>query len=115
MLRSPKFNEETKEHVRVKKVNLPKNGTSIYDFMLHPPNDKSQVVDSPLLTACIPKVEAVKCNNRTCKATQVELELVEKLLEKNIIKGYNLSYLSDNKPDIFLLTRASPSHCLLCD
>jgi hypothetical protein len=35
MLSSPKFIEETKEHVCVKKAKLPNDGT-IYDFMLCP-------------------------------------------------------------------------------
>src|SRR6266498_790529 len=48
MLGSPKYNEKTEEYIRVKKPVQPKNG-SVFDFMIHPPNDESEVVDSPLL------------------------------------------------------------------
>jgi len=43
MLGSPKYNEKTGEHVREKKAIQPKDGT-IFDFMIRPPNDKSEVV-----------------------------------------------------------------------
>ncbi|CAB4376278.1 unnamed protein product [Rhizophagus irregularis] len=114
MLRSPKYNEKTKQHVRVKMAILPKDGT-VYDFMLRLPNNESSIIDSPLLTACVPEVEAVKCNNKTCKTNEVEFELVKKLLEEASIEGFDFSYPSETTSDIFSLNRISPSYCSLCD
>jgi hypothetical protein len=112
MLGFPKYNEKTKEHVRVKKAILPKDGT-VYDFMLRPPNDESPVADSPLLV-----VSEIKSSKRgpegLNEVSQHEFELVVKLLKENSIEGYDLSYPSDDKPGIFPLIRISPSHCLIC-
>ena len=41
--------------------------------------------------------------------------MVETLLKEAGIEGYSLSYPSDNFPDKFPLSRASPSHCPLCE
>ncbi|PKC05000.1 hypothetical protein RhiirA5_378966 [Rhizophagus irregularis] len=112
MLRSPKYNEETKKHVRVKKGIFPKDGT-VYDFMLRTPNDKSRIIDSPLLVVLEIKTASHDSGNN--EITQAEFAELEKLLKENNIDGYNLSYPSDNKPDIFPLTCISPSHYPLCD
>ena len=77
MIGTPKFDEKTGEHVHVKKAILPKDGT-IFDFMLRPPNDESEVVESPLLV--IPESESISHSSMSVDATEVELELVEKLL-----------------------------------
>ncbi|PKY20993.1 hypothetical protein RhiirB3_385327 [Rhizophagus irregularis] len=112
MLRSPKYNEETKKHVRVKKGIFPKDGT-VYDFMLRTPNDKSQIIDSPLLV--VPEIKTASHDSENNEITQAEFAELEKLLKENNIDKYNLSYPSDNKPDIFPLTCISPSHYPLCD
>src|SRR2546423_1115543 len=54
----------------------------IGDFILHPPNDKSEVIESPLLAVSEPEVR--RCNNTNNETTEAELELklVEKLLQK---------------------------------
>ncbi|CAB4382746.1 unnamed protein product [Rhizophagus irregularis] len=112
MLGSPKFDEKTGEHVRVKKPVHPKNGT-LFDFMIRPPNDESEVIKSSLLD--IPKAEMEGCSSINNVTTDTEFELVETLLQEASIKRYNLSYPSDNFPDKFPLSRISPSHCPLCD
>ncbi|CAB4390837.1 unnamed protein product [Rhizophagus irregularis] len=48
MLGSPKYNEKTGEHIRVKKAIRPKDGT-IFDFMIRPPNDELEVIKNSLL------------------------------------------------------------------
>jgi len=48
MLGTPKFIEKTNEHERVKKAIFPKD-SSVFDFMLRPPNDEAPVIDSPIL------------------------------------------------------------------
>ncbi|GBC54096.2 highly derived D5-like helicase-primase [Rhizophagus irregularis DAOM 181602=DAOM 197198] len=112
MLGSSKFDEKTGEHVRVKKPVHPKDGT-LFDFMIRPPNDESEVVKSSLLD--IPKAEMEGCPSINNVTTDAEFELVETLLQEASIEGYNLSYPSDNFPDKFPLSRISPSHCPLCD
>ena len=109
---TPKFIEETGEHVRVKKAINPKNGT-IFDFMICPPNDESKVIKSSLLA--IPELEVKRCNDINSEITEVEFELVEKLLEEASIKGFNLSFLSEQSPDVFSLKRIALSYCSLCD
>ncbi|PKK57775.1 hypothetical protein RhiirC2_824985, partial [Rhizophagus irregularis] len=80
MLGSPKYNEKTEEHVRVKKAILPKDG-SIFDFMIRPPNDKSEVIEnSPLLVVPEPKVQRIDDTNS--ETTEAEFELVETLLKE---------------------------------
>src|ERR1051325_2291247 len=113
MLGSPKYNEKTGEHIRVKKAIRPKDG-SVFDFMIHPPNDKSKVIEnSPLLV--VPKAEMEGCPNTNNVTTDAEFELVETLLREASIEGYSLSYPSENFPDKFPLSRISPSHCPICD
>ncbi|CAG8499115.1 16872_t:CDS:2 [Cetraspora pellucida] len=56
MLESPKYNEKTKEHVREKKAINPKNRT-VFDFMICPPNDESEVIKSSLLDIAEPEVK----------------------------------------------------------
>ncbi|CAB4418754.1 unnamed protein product [Rhizophagus irregularis] len=114
MLGSPKFIEETNKHIREKKAVQPKDGT-VYDFMLQPPNDESRVVDSPLLNISEISPMIHHPNNEICETTQVEFELVKKLLEEASIEGYDFSYPSETTPDIFSLNRLSPSYCSLCD
>jgi hypothetical protein len=48
ILGSPKYNKKMGEHIRVKKAIHPKDGI-IFDFMIRPPNDESEVVKSSLL------------------------------------------------------------------
>jgi hypothetical protein len=92
MLRSPKYNEKIEEHIRVKKAIRPKDG-SIFNFMICPPNDESEIIEnSPLLV--VPKSESISHSNMGVDATEVELELVEKLLKEANIEGFNLSYPS---------------------
>ncbi|GES83069.1 highly derived D5-like helicase-primase [Rhizophagus clarus] len=118
MLGSPKIDKETGSHKRVKKVMYPKDG-SIFDFMIRPPNDESEVVDSPLLK--VPETEVKRSNDTVPEvstngeATQADFDFVESLLEENCIEGYTLSFPSENIPDLFPLTRNSPSQCPLCD
>ena len=66
MLGSPKYNEKTKEHVHVKKAMHPKDGT-IFDFMIHPPNDELEIAKSPLLV--ISELEAKGCNDTNGEMT----------------------------------------------
>ena len=113
MLGSPKYNEKTGEQVRVKKAIHPKDG-SVFDFMIRPPNDESEVIEnSPLLAVPEPKVQRIDDTNT--ETTEAEFELVETLLKEASIEGYSLSYPSDNFPDKFPLSRISPSHCPICD
>jgi hypothetical protein len=112
MLGLLKFIEETKKYVCIKKAKLSNDGT-VYDFMLYLPNDESQVADSPLLV--ISEIKITRHYSEINEITQAEFELVEELLKKEKIEGYNLSYPSDSTPDKYPLTRAFPSHCLLCD
>ena len=112
MLGSPKYKEETKEHVRVKKAFHPKDGT-IFDFMIRPPNDELKVIKSSLLA--VPEPEVKRCNDINSEITEVEFELVEKLLEEASIEGFNLSFPSEQSPDVFSLKRIASSYCSLCD
>ena len=77
MLGSPKFDEKTGEHVREKKPVHPKDGI-LFDFMIRPPNDESEVVKSSLLD--IPKAEMEGCPSINNVTTDAEFELVETLL-----------------------------------
>ena len=108
MLGSPKYNEKTEEHIRVKKAICPKDGT-IFDFMIRPPNDESEVVKSPLLDVPEPEVKRFPVENSdiVSETTEAEFEVVETLLKEAGIEGYNLSYPSDNFPDKFPLSRTS--------
>ena len=74
---TPKFDEKTGSHMRVKKAVQPKNG-SVFDFMIRLPNDELEVVDSPLLA--ILETEMGRCSNINNITTDVEFELVEILL-----------------------------------
>ncbi|PKY59483.1 hypothetical protein RhiirA4_482267 [Rhizophagus irregularis] len=112
MLGSPKYNEKMGEHVRVKKAIQPKDGT-IFDFMIHPPNDESEVVKSFFSDILKPKVQ--KFDDTNSETTEAEFELVETLLKEAGIEGYSLSYPSENFPNKFPLSRISPSHCAICD
>ncbi|PKK56224.1 hypothetical protein RhiirC2_800485, partial [Rhizophagus irregularis] len=68
-----------------KKAVQPKNG-SVFDFMIRPPNDESEVVDSPLLA--IPETEIGRYSNINNVTTDAEFELVETLLQEASIEGY---------------------------
>src|SRR3989440_8964779 len=116
MLGSPKYNEKIEEHIRVKKAICPKDGT-IFDFMIRPPNNESEVVKSSLLDIPEPEVKRFPVENSdiVSETTEAEFEVVETLLKEAGIEGYSLSYPSDNFPDKFPLSRASPSQCPLCD
>ena len=98
--------------MRVKKAVQPKNG-SVFDFMIRLPNDESEVVNSPSLA--ISETEMGRCPSINNATTDAEFELVETLLQEANIKGYSLSYPSENFPDKFPLSRISPSHCQICD
>jgi hypothetical protein len=103
----------------VKKPIRPKDGT-IFEFMIYPPNDDSEVIDGPLLAISEPEVkrcltEENENNDISSETTQAEFEFVESLLGENGIEGYSLSYPSEDFPNKFPLTRNSPSHCPLCD
>ncbi|GBC10739.1 hypothetical protein RclHR1_09860016 [Rhizophagus clarus] len=113
ILGTPKYDEKTNKHVRIKKAMYPKDG-STFDFMIRPPNDESEVIDSPLLAISEPEVKKYNddTNNET---TEAEFELVEKLLQEANIEGYSLSYPSEDFPNKFPLSRNSPSHCPICD
>src|SRR6266540_6449725 len=103
MLESSKYNEKTEKHVRIKKAICPKDG-SIFDFMICPPNDESEIIDnSPLLA--VPKTESVKYANISNETTIAKFELVETLLQEASIEGYSLSYPSENFSDKFPLSR----------
>ena len=113
MIGTPKFDEKTNTHVRVKKAIHPKDG-SVFDFMIRPPNDESEVIDnSPLLA--VPEPEVKRCNDINSEITEVKFELVEKLLEKASIEGFNLSFPSEQSPDVFSLKCIASSYCSLCD
>src|SRR5436309_6852656 len=116
MLELPKYNGKTEEHIRVKKAICPKDGT-IFDFMIQLPNDESEVVKSPLLDVLEPEVKRFPVENSdiVSETTEAKFEVIETLLKEAGIEGYNLSYPSDNFPDKFPLSCASPSHCLLCE
>ena len=78
------------------------------------PNDESEVIDnSPLLV--VPELEVKRCNDINSEITEVEFELVEKLLEEASIEGFNLSFPSEQSPDVFSLKRIASSYCSLCD
>ena len=113
MLGSPKYNEKTEEHIHVKKFIRPKDGF-IFDFMIRPPNDESEIIENSLLLV-VPKSESISHSSMGVDATEVKLELVEKLLREASIEGFNLSYPSESTPDIFPLKRMSPLYCSLCD
>src|SRR6266498_3087082 len=113
MLELPKYNEKTEEHVRIKKAICPKNG-SIFDFMICPPNDESEIVKSPLLD--VSELEVKKYNDTNSeKITQAEFNFVKSLLRDSYIEGYTLSFPSDNTLYLFPLSHNSPSYCPLCD
>src|SRR6266540_1967350 len=116
MLGSPKYNEKTEKHIHVKKAIRPKDET-IFNSMIRLPNDESEVVKSPLLDILEPEVKRfpVENNDIVSETTEAEFEVVEILLKEAGIKGYSLSYPSDNFPDKFPLSRISPSQCPLCD
>ncbi|RGB27188.1 hypothetical protein C1646_769438 [Rhizophagus diaphanus] len=108
----PKFDEKTSSHIRVKKAIHPKDG-SVFDFMIHLPNDKSEVIDNSSLLA-IPEPEVKRCNDINSEITEVKFKLVEKLLKEISIEGFNLSFPSEQSPDIFSLKRIALSYCSLC-
>ncbi|GES93005.1 hypothetical protein GLOIN_2v1770262 [Rhizophagus clarus] len=65
------------EYIRMKKAILPKDGT-IFDFMIHLPNDESEIVESPLLA--VSESEIKRYNDDTnSETTEAKFELVEKL------------------------------------
>ncbi|RIA89692.1 hypothetical protein C1645_824455 [Glomus cerebriforme] len=109
---TPKFIEETGEHVCVKKAINSKDRT-IFDFMIRPSNDESKVIKSSLLVVSEPEVK--RCNDINSEITEIEFKLVEKLLEETSIEGFNLSFSSEQSPDVFSLKRIAPSYCSLCD
>jgi len=112
ILGSSKYDEKTKEHVSVKKAMHPKDGT-IFDFMIRPPNDESEIAKSLLLV--IRELEVKGCNNTNGEMTQAEFDFVKTLLRDNCVEGYILLLPSDNIPDLFPLTCNSLSYYPLCD
>src|SRR2546421_645325 len=82
--------------------------------MIRSPNDESEIIDnSPLLA--VSETKSVKYANISNETTIAEFELVETLLQEASIKGYSLSYPSEDFPNKFPLSRISPSHCPICD
>ena len=81
--------------------------------MIRPSNDKSKVIKSSLLT--IPELKVKRYNDINSEITEVEFELVEKLLEEASIEGFNLSFSSEQSPNVFSLKRIAPSYYSLCD
>ncbi|GES75077.1 highly derived D5-like helicase-primase [Rhizophagus clarus] len=102
MLGSTKYKKEIKEHIHVKKAVYSKDGT-IFDFMICPPNDELEVVKSSLLD--IPELKVKLCDDTNSETNQTEFELVEELLRKASIEGFNLLYPSESSPNIFPLKR----------
>uniref|UniRef100_U9THT9 Uncharacterized protein n=1 Tax=Rhizophagus irregularis (strain DAOM 181602 / DAOM 197198 / MUCL 43194) TaxID=747089 RepID=U9THT9_RHIID len=86
--------------LRVKKTVYLKDGT-IFDFMIHPSNDESEVIKSSLLD--ISKLKVKIYNNTNSKTDQAKFKLVEELLRKASIKGFNLSYPLESSPNVFSL------------
>ncbi len=90
ILGTPKFDEKTGSHIRVKKAIHLKDG-SVFDFMIRPLNDESKVINnSPLLA--VPESEVKRCNDINSEIIEVKFELVEKLFEETSIKGFNLLF-----------------------
>ncbi len=81
--------------------------------MIYLSNDKSEVIESPLLAVLEPEVK--KYNNTNNEITEVKFELVEKLLKKANIDEFNLLFPSKQPSNIFLLKCISLSYYLLCD
>ncbi|CAG8615110.1 3654_t:CDS:2, partial [Scutellospora calospora] len=104
---SPKYNEKTKEHVRMKKAIHSKEGT-IFDFIICLPNNESEIAKSPLLIVLELEIRRYLSINNVI--TNTEFELVEELLQEASIKRYSLSYLSENFPNKFPLSHISSSH-----
>ncbi|PKC14131.1 hypothetical protein RhiirA5_409795 [Rhizophagus irregularis] len=98
--------------LRVKKAVYLKDRT-IFDFIIHPSNDESEVIKSSLLD--ISKLKVKIYNNTNSKTDQAEFKLVEELLRKASIKGFNLSYPLESSPNVFSLKRMSQLYCLLCE
>ncbi|CAG8545002.1 4860_t:CDS:2 [Cetraspora pellucida] len=106
MLGAPKFIEKTNKHV------------SVFDFMLHPPNDESSEVVSPLLVISEPA--STKISNTCTKTTEdieIELNLIAKLLEEFEIRGYELSkygYKDPHTSDNAYVIRNKKSYSFYC-
>ncbi|PKK78615.1 hypothetical protein RhiirC2_769992 [Rhizophagus irregularis] len=65
--------------------------------MIHPSNDESEVIKSSLLNILELKVKIY--DNTNSKIDQAEFKLVEELLKKASIEGFNLSYPSESSPN----------------
>ncbi|CAG8775321.1 6986_t:CDS:2, partial [Cetraspora pellucida] len=85
MLGSPKYKEETKEHVHIKKAIYPKDGT-IFDFMIHLPNNESEVIKSPLLDVS-ENISRRKCSTMSNITTEAEFKLARHCLKRPILKA----------------------------
>jgi len=75
MLNSPKYDDKTGNHERVKKPNKPKSQNAfVVDFMLCAPNDESPVVDSPILS--VPESDNIENtkNGENTETNQTELD-----------------------------------------
>jgi len=84
ILGTPKFIEETKKHVRIKKALFPKDGT-VFDFMLRPPHDEAEVKDSPILDilkekTSIENMKTPEKNKIDAGTIGSEVEYIEKLV-----------------------------------
>ena len=77
ILEMPKFDEKTGSYMWIKKAVQPKN-ESVFNFMIYPPNDKSEVVNRSLLA--IPKAEMRSYPSINNITTDVKFKLVETLL-----------------------------------
>jgi len=84
MLRSPKYNEKTEKHIRLKKAIYLKNGI-VFDFMIYPFNDESEIAESPLLD--VSELEVKKYNDTNSKKTiQAEFDFMKSLLRDSFIE-----------------------------
>ncbi|RIB08433.1 hypothetical protein C2G38_2211653 [Gigaspora rosea] len=67
-------------------ANKSSKNRNVFDFMLCPPHDESEVKDNPILG-----------------------------ISKEIVKSFDVLYPTPVSPDIFTLRRMTESHCPLCD
>ncbi|RIB04589.1 hypothetical protein C2G38_2222004 [Gigaspora rosea] len=91
ILGTPKIIKETNEHVRPKRVVIPKNGT-IFDLMLRPPHNEAEIKHSPILETLKEKISIEdrsmpEKNKNDTGTIGSEIKYIEKLLEEYKIEG----------------------------
>src|SRR6266498_4546142 len=72
ILETSKFDKKISFHMQVKKAMQSKNG-SVFDFMIYPPNDESEVVDNSLLAILKAKIERYSNINKVITAAKFKL------------------------------------------